>query len=383
MRFSHVFCVSILLLVATGISDVVQAQSDEPFGAVYRVPVMITYKPSAFPLSAAVVNAVLTNESFLHRLTPVVEAVPPRFQVMFDRLGDEQSPGRLVGSLTIYGANPENADEWKEPQLLWQAVVQELDEVLSEMAKQLEQQHEAQWDLQRHLLQQKRDDVKNQLDKWIQAAASVRTIDSAERLEQLSSKQHEISFQLAGIEARRQALQDRIEELTDTSPASELDRQIIEQLEHIVAFHEQQFARLREHRNARAVTEFQVNEAEAELAKARIDVLRAKKEAATKASPELTALSEELSQATITAAEQRAILQAIESRMEELKQAAAEHARQVQRAQEAERRAAILREQLATIEKRLSAMELERLEQMAARGGTVTIVPWSVPPAED
>jgi hypothetical protein len=55
----------------------------------------------------------------------------------------------------------------------------------------------------------------------------------------------------------------------------------------------------------------------------------------------------------------------------------------MQAAQEAERRAAILREQLATIEKRLAAMELERLERTAARGGTVTIVPWTAPPTED
>jgi hypothetical protein len=361
------------------------AQSDARPTEDYRVPVVISYDPNVLPLNGTVITYLLRDEQLNRRVRDRVDGMPEGLAFSLLVFPENEQVGRITGLLSIVSPLREERPAAElESHRLSAAVLEELEDTLSSMARRLNEKKREESELFRQFLEDERKNIGRNLAETVKSLVPPMNIVDITVLQQLLSKERDVSLQLAGIEARRQALQDRIAEFTDASPASELDREIIAQLEKIVHFQEANLHNsTRIFESSGAVTAHSVATAQAELAKARIDLLRAKKEAAAKSSPELAALGEELSEVTIAAAEQRAVLKEIETRVDESKQAITEQARQMQAAHDAERRAAILREQLATIEKRLADLELEQLERMAARGGTVTIVPWSVPAEND
>jgi DNA repair exonuclease SbcCD ATPase subunit len=376
----------VLALASTSVGNPCGAQPDaRSLNDRNVLPFVISYDPDVLPLNSTIISSLLRNEQLHRRVRDKVDGFPAG--LAFDLLvfPENEQVGRITGLLSIVSpVREEQPTAELDVHRLSAAVLEELENSLSSMAKQLSERKYEEYELLGQLLEEQEKEVERKLaEAQEEMGRSIQVVNVADEMRQLSSTKREVALQLAGIEARRQALQERIEELRNTSPAAELDREIIEQLEKIVENQQHQLTTLRELYRVAKVSRLEVSKAEAELAKAAIDLLRAKKDATAKASPELTGIAEALSQATITAAEQRAMLQAIESRFKELRNSLADQSKRMRAEQEAERRGAVLRDQLATIEKRRADLELEQLERMAARGGTVTIVPWSEPPEED
>ena len=112
--------------------------------------------------------------------------------------------------------------------------------------------------------------------------------------------------------------------------------------------------------------------AKTELARARIDYLRARQQASRSAgAEELAALNRELADLSMQAVKQKAILQATEKQAEELKIQLAEQLRAEMRLDRMQQQIDLLEEQIATLSHRLVAMELNEETVQP-----LTITPW-------
>jgi hypothetical protein len=158
----------------------------------------------------------------------------------------------------------------------------------------------------------KRDKV---LREWNQTAGELSTMqrryglttlsDVANQMAQADTRLRELQIQEAGISARRAAVDKRIDQLrTDAQVAAQQDSGIIKELEQLVQIRENQVKGAKALNQSARVGPDAVQEAEAALARARIDFLTAKKEATEAATgPVLRELNNELSRLVVQAAE--------------------------------------------------------------------------------
>jgi hypothetical protein len=123
---------------------------------------------------------------------------------------------------------------------------------------------------------------------------------------QVGSRMRELEIQDAGISARRKAVEERIDRLRhETQTQGENESGIIAELERLMGIRDTQLKQMKALNEAgRTVSAGEVQEAEAALARARIDLLTAKRDAVESASgPALRELNNELSRLVIQAAE--------------------------------------------------------------------------------
>jgi chromosome segregation ATPase len=149
-------------------------------------------------------------------------------------------------------------------------------------------------------------DVVNKLSSMQRQYGLISANDVVKQMSQADSRLRELQIQEAGIAARREAVEERIDQVRkEIEAASHQEGGIIKELERLVEIRDDQLKKMKALNAAgRVVTGGEVQEAEAAVAKARIDLLSAKRDATESANgPALRELNNELSRLVIQAAE--------------------------------------------------------------------------------
>jgi hypothetical protein len=162
-------------------------------------------------------------------------------------------------------------------------------------------------------LTKRRDAISKEFDADVARLAALQDqyfVSSADDIDkqrgQVGSRMRELEIQDAGISARRKAVEERIDRLRhETQTQGENESGIIAELERLMGIRDTQLKQMKALNEAgRTVSAGEVQEAEAALARARIDLLTAKRDAVESASgPALRELNNELSRLVIQAAE--------------------------------------------------------------------------------
>jgi len=183
----------------------------------------------------------------------------------------------------------------------------ELNRITGEVAKGQERRLED--ELQRlHRTQHSESDVTDLIEQLaeLQAKSAGAEGNFSQGLAEAYSKQRELKLRDAGLQARRQAIELRIDELRKVADGSAAKDPVLAELEKLVEIRRRQLEAVRAlHATAsKGGSAFQVAEAEGVLAAALVEWTKAKQDAAERAGGgHLRALNDELSKLLIEAAE--------------------------------------------------------------------------------
>ncbi len=142
-----------------------------------------------------------------------------------------------------------------------------------------------------------------------------------EQLDQTNSMLRELALDRVSVQARREAIEERVDELLKLANEAEESDPIISELQKIQEIRQQQLenARMR-HSAGGSATAAEVSHAEADMANARIDLLKAQRAAADRASGgALEKFNDELSELIVRLAEIDARTGALEKLAEQLR----------------------------------------------------------------
>jgi hypothetical protein len=190
----------------------------------------------------------------------------------------------------------------------------------------------------------------------------------------------EASLKLAGLEARREAIEAEIALLKEAAAANDLNAQVVEQMRQIVEFRAENVATLEAARSAtpQSVAPVQIGAARVELAEAKVDLLRAEKAAAAAgASPQIAALANDFSRTTIEMAEHRAILAGSESELGELREKLEEELESRIRAEQLGRELAVMQRVAEEVQSKIWKMDMAENAPERTAKDVISVIPWS------
>jgi hypothetical protein len=288
-------------------------------------------------------------------------------------LGEDAS----MGNLSIVVAGEKRLDDaqlqtlWDESRLAMQRSLRVVQQrTLNAQLAQLERQH-IQLDKQRQQTHAKLDDAIHRLETLDGSNNSQEQIE--QQLGAAVNLLRQIQLDRVGLDARRTAIDERTDYLRESAKAETEADPVISELRKIVDIREQQLARANQLADgAGTVTRAEVQQVAAELAQARIELLRAQRAASDNASGAiLQELNNELSKLFVQDAELKARGRALEETVEELSAQASVAVRaEIAGLQQSVKS---LRERLASIDDETA--KLENKIQIDDGGGKITIRP--------
>jgi hypothetical protein len=211
-----------------------------------------------------------------------------------------------------------------------------------------------------------------------QAASAGAEGNFSQGLAEVYSKQRELKLREAGLQARREAIERRIDQVRAEADASTQEDAIVKELAKVLEIREKTRQRLGQinDKTPQVVAQGELLEADAQLAQARIELLKAKRDVEDRAGGgHLRALNDELSKLLVESAE-------IEGQRKELEQIIAEIRKNVRETALAMGEAENLKVKIQTVRSRLAEedarindlrREYERLEPQS-----VTLRPLTV-----
>ena len=192
------------------------------------------------------------------------------------------------------------------------------------------------------------------------------------------SKQRELQLRDAGLQARREAIERRIDETRATTDVSAKADAIVRELAKVVEIREKTRQRLQEiiDNQAGAITQGDLLEADAHLAQARIDLLKSERDAEERAGGgALRALNDELSKLLIESAEIDAQRKKLEQIISDIRSEFRDMARAIAQADSLKAQIKVLRKQ--QIDYDANIIDLKRqLDELAPQ--PVTLRPLTV-----
>jgi hypothetical protein len=231
-----------------------------------------------------------------------------------------------IGKLTITCLD-KGQEESRQERMgkLWAAARQELELALRKVQQTSRNRQQAARERalgriveQRESYERERASVIDRLEAIGRRAAPEQML---QQLSQAENQLNELELNRVGLEARRGAIDERIDYLREAAAKVADDDPIVGELEKIVGIREQQLERVQSlYDVGGTVTEGEVREVEAKVAEARIELLKSKRRGADcQNGGVLAQLNDELSTLFVEDAEQRARQKALEQVVAELR----------------------------------------------------------------
>lgn len=225
--------------------------------------------------------------------------------LQFETSGGNPNPDRVIYRLTVYwrGSTLNENDS----RAVWNKARKELEKVLQTVQGRVHVSDVAEREAKLEQLKQRRDVYTGEMHEFISHLTVLPDGSPEEARKELSAttaQLRQLQLEQIGVQARRNAIERRIDELRKLGDQGAADDPVVGELQKILAVREQQLARTRELREAHTISASDVQNAEAEFAEARIQLLKAQREATDRASgAALQQLNDELSTLMIQAAE--------------------------------------------------------------------------------
>lgn len=181
---------------------------------------------------------------------------------------------------------------------------------------------------------------------------------------QTRQRQREIALSRISVEARREAIERRIDELRATASESKEDDPLIKEYRKIVDIREKQLEASRALHDENTISANELQQAEAEMAKARVELIKAVRSAEEQsAGPILRELNNELSRLVVQSAEVEAQLKMVEGMIGELGEQVAASRRAEAETHGIQQRLNAARQRLGQVEESFSNVEQNAASQ--------------------
>jgi hypothetical protein len=198
------------------------------------------------------------------------------------------------------------------------------------------------------------------------------------------SRQRELQLNEAGLQARRKAIESRIDQLRAEAEAAAKDDDVIKELRKLVDIREKGVARARAATDVGKALTPVLNEAEGQLAQAKIELLRAVREATERAGGgTLRGMNDELMQLMVRAAEIEAQQKALGAMIDELRAALQQSMHAQAEIGQLEQKLAMLRERYRQVESRLFEKQQQLAEMPRSEISLRPLVPRDEKPTEE
>jgi hypothetical protein len=256
--------------------------------------------------------------------------------VPFDRDALRLSDDSVIQALTILVDMPEGrgdqelSEEEQEKDRaafdkLWERSRQELDTAFRNAHKRIVDQFIKEYQRKLGNIVERQKDARQEFDEVIRAIEAADQQGSPEELrEQFESSRRtlrELALNRVSIDARREAIVARIDELRKAGVEASADDPLIAELEKIVDVRERQLQHVRDLYAAGQISSDALSAAETEMAKARVELLKAKRAAmADAAGGVMQELNNELSLLIVQLAEMDARAKALEATVSQLRE---------------------------------------------------------------
>jgi len=265
----------------------------------------------------------------------------PRFIWSLNRNGSHISPQVEISTFAVEWE--ESADSKRQPEEAWRAARANAEAALRGVQEAAVDSRRGAIELQiDELLKQERD-YQSQLENVRATLAAISGSYSENftraQFDAGASKRQELELERVGVAARREAIEERIDDLRKIDAESAKDDPVIAELRKLVDIREEQLANVNALHEAgqMAASARDMRDAQAEVAHARIEMLRAERVAGEAANgPLLRELNNELSKLIIRDAELQAMRDAVEEqtmKFKDLIESADERALLAQRAE--------------------------------------------------
>jgi hypothetical protein len=253
----------------------------------------------------------------------------PSANIAYGESGDFQlADDAVLQTLNVGIFFPEQTDGDAEAlvQQRWDEARVKLQDALRRAQRRTVSQKDSRLIAKLRLLESQRDRATREID---QIRAAFEGLDNPAPVEQLrdqlvSARQtlSELALNRVSAEARREAIVARIDELREAAIKATADDPLIAELENLVGIREQQLKHARTLSAAGTVTTVELGEAETEMARARVELLKAQRAATTDAAGGvMQELNNELSRLIVQLAEIDARMKALEPTVVELREA--------------------------------------------------------------
>jgi DNA repair exonuclease SbcCD ATPase subunit len=244
----------------------------------------------------------------------------------------------------------------------WDKAHQKLQDALRAAQRRMIEREVETYQRKRDSLAAKLQETKRRINDTISRLEALGAEDSISELrKQLVSTRamrHELQLDRVSAQARREAIVQRIDELRDASAKASDSDPLIAELEKIEGIRERQLQRVRELYGAGQTSASELNEAETDMARARVELLKAKRIATAEAAGGvLHELNNELSHLIVRLAEIDARSNTLETSLDELREVTSIET--VAQREELDETLEMLQEQLATLTVELSDLESE------------------------
>jgi hypothetical protein len=310
----------------------------------------------------------------------------PHFSVTFNVLnflGSGNMPGTLKWGDTDFcwlQVTSQKPAEPEEARQAWQAAREELEEIINSLQQLSQDAHRRQQQAQIEALSRHRDELQQEVQKAVGRLIERRVASGGPRgqFEQahadMQKRVRELQLRRIGADARREAIEKLVDQLRATVDKRRGADPLLEEFRRIVKIRQQRVEVLKAmHDQGGAITMAELQQGEAELAMANVELLKAERSVGDDGtSAMLGELNNQLSQLSVESAELEAQLEASQKMLSELNQGIAEGTQFEAEAAGLEQHAARARQQLSEIEARLA--ELYRDAQISVTG-KVKLVP--------
>jgi hypothetical protein len=249
------------------------------------------------------------------------EGLPVRWSLQ--RPGTHISPQVEICTLTADWKGPPNADE--KSLYAWNMARTNAEAALRGVQGAAVASRDDDINRQVAELQKQVRDYKNQLDDVRRKTEALSGPYSEQftrvQFDAAASKLQELALERVGLAARREAIEARIDALRELDDQDARDDPVIAELRKLVDIREEQFANLKALNETGQASGISMRNAQAEVAQARIEMLRARRSAAEVANgPLIRELNNELSRLIIRDAELKATHDALDERTEKLEE---------------------------------------------------------------
>jgi hypothetical protein len=228
--------------------------------------------------------------------------------VEFRPVGGQVEPGGEVYTLVVYW-RPSGQDD-EDAAALWESARKELEQALQTIQRRIRAAAAEERNAKAEQFARRRDAYRREMEDIVAKLLVIHREDAdslEQALEALSAAKaqlRQMELEQIGIQARRTAIERRIDELRKVSDQAAAEDPVYGELRNIVVLREKQLARVRELSEAAAISPTEVQNAEAESAEARIQLFKALREAKERAgAPVLQELNNQLSMIVVQAAE--------------------------------------------------------------------------------
>ena len=324
----------IALLLAMGLIAGIAIAADGEPDELQRL-VTIEYDPALLGFSHELLSRVPQAEGFLSSVERKVLGTASRpSKIQRAELAELRDLGyAYLCQLTVrYGPTIDQATRHK----LWEAVRGEAEAALQGIQDAAQDGKERELQMKKEVLLNRRHraekNLNEHLEVYLELVGSARSPATIRRqLSEVRMRRWEVKSGLVVLEAKKMAIEDRIDELRKDSMKTVGDDEIIRELARLVQLRKEELRATQSHVDAGEVTHAAIRRAEAALVQAKVELLRERNEAARRAGlGQLDKLNSELSDLVIESAEKRARLNQWEQRVAQLrselvKQLALEH----------------------------------------------------------